>query len=131
MPHRERHNGFVEYTYAASNTQLNGRSSVGTIKIPDNYKEAMRLPGAHLWKAVMEKELKRLQELNVYKLVPKSDVPEGQNVIGSKWVIKLKTGQQSLTAMSTMEAELVAGALAMKEAVFYSCLLYTSPSPRD
>ena len=50
----------------------------------------MRLPEAHLWKAAMEKELKRLQDLNVYKLVPKSDVPEGQNVIGSKWVFKPK-----------------------------------------
>ena len=58
MAHRERHNGFVEYAYAASNTQLNGRSSTGTIKIPDNYNEAMRLPEAHLWKASMEKELK-------------------------------------------------------------------------
>ena len=46
--HRERHNGFVEYAYDASNTQLNGRSSTGTIKIPDNYNEAMRLPEAHL-----------------------------------------------------------------------------------
>ena len=90
MAHRERHNGFVEYAYAASNTQLNGRSSTGTIKIPDNYNEAMRLPEAHLWKAAMEKELKSHQDLNVYKLVRKSDVPEGKNVIGSKWVFKLK-----------------------------------------
>ena len=50
----------------------------------------MRLPEAHLWKAAMEKELKNLQDLNVHKLVPKSDVPEGQNVIGSKWVFKLE-----------------------------------------
>ena len=50
----------------------------------------MRLPEAHLSKAAMEKELKGLQDLNVYRLVPKSDVPEGQNVIGSKWVFKLK-----------------------------------------
>ena len=41
-------------------------------------------------KAAKEKELKSLQDLNVYKLVPKSDVPEGQNVIGSKWVFKRK-----------------------------------------
>ena len=50
----------------------------------------MRLPEAHLWKAAMEKELYRPQDLNVYKLVPKPDVPEGKNVIGSKWVFKLK-----------------------------------------
>ena len=37
--------------------------------------------------------------------------------------IRFKTGQQSLTAMSTMEAELVAEALAMNEAVFCSNMM--------
>ena len=39
--------------------------------------------------------------------------------------VSFRSGVQSLTAMSTMEAELVAAALAI------NCLLYTSPSPRD
>ena len=38
----------------------------------------------------------------------------------SRAPVSLKSGVQSLTAMSTMEAELVASALAMKEAVFCS-----------
>ena len=38
----------------------------------------------------------------------------------SRAPVSFKSGVQSLTAMSTMEAELVASALAMKEAVFYS-----------
>ena len=37
--------------------------------------------------------------------------------------VSFRSGVQSLTAMSTMEAELVAGALAMKEAVFRSNML--------
>ena len=37
--------------------------------------------------------------------------------------ISFKTGQQSLTAMSTMKAELVAGALAMKEPVCCSNMM--------
>ena len=44
-------------------------------------------------------------------------------VLMCKAPISFKTGQQSLTAMSTMEAELVAGALAMKEAVFCSNMM--------
>ena len=44
-------------------------------------------------------------------------------VLMCKAPISFKTGQQSLTAMSTMEAELVAGALAMKEAVFCSSMM--------
>ena len=38
----------------------------------------------------------------------------------SRAPVSFKSGVQSLTAMSTMEAELVASALAMKEAVFCS-----------
>ena len=57
MAHRERHNGLVEYAYVASNPQHNGPSSTGTIIVLDNYNEAMRLQGAHLWKAAMGKEL--------------------------------------------------------------------------
>ena len=67
--------------------------------------------------------------------------------------ISFKMGLQGLTAQSAMEAELVAAALTMKEAVFCknkmedlkfkdgfdsvplymdnTCLLYTSSSPRD
>ena len=109
----------------------------------------MRLPEARLWKAAMEKELKGLQDLNVYKLVPKSDVPEGQNVIGSKSVFKRKADNifkarivaqgwnqvhgrdcygtyapvfrlQSIRMVFTIAAE-----------KNWDCLLYTSPSPRD
>ena len=41
----------------------------------------------------------------------------------SRAPVSFKSGVQSLTAMSTMEAELVASALAMKEAVFCSNML--------
>ena len=44
-------------------------------------------------------------------------------VLMCKAPISFKTGQQSLTAISTMEAELVAGALAMEEAVFCSNMM--------
>ena len=37
--------------------------------------------------------------------------------------VSFRSGVQNLTAMSTMEAELVAGALAMKEVVFCSNIL--------
>ena len=38
--------------------------------------------------------------------------------------ISFKVGQQGLTAQSTMEAELVAAALTMKEAVFFSNMMF-------
>ena len=51
----------------------------------------MKLPEAELWKKAARKKIKSLQDLKVYTLVPKSNVPKGQNVIGSKWVFKVKT----------------------------------------
>ena len=48
---------------------------------------------ADLWREAAEKEIKSLQDLNVYKLVPRSTVPPGQKVIGTKWVFEVKTNQ--------------------------------------
>ena len=70
----------------------------------------------------------------VFKLSAFSDVNWGNNpdngkstsaylVMLSKAPISFKSGIQSLTAMSTMEAELVASALTMKEAVFCSNMM--------
>ena len=56
---------------------------------------------ADLWREAAEKEIKSLQDLNVYKLVPRSTVPPGQKVIGTKWVFKVKANQ-------TYKARLVA-----------------------
>ena len=56
---------------------------------------------ADLWREAAEKEIKSLQDLNVYKLVPWSTVPPGQKVIGTKWVSKVKANQ-------TYKARLVA-----------------------
>ena len=61
----------------------------------------MKLPEAELWKEAAQKEIKSLQDLKVYTLVPISNVPKGQNVIGSKWVFKMKTD-------NTYKARLVA-----------------------
>ena len=56
---------------------------------------------ADLWREAAETEIKSLQDLNVYKLVPRSTVPPGLKVIGTKWVLKVKANQ-------TYKARLVA-----------------------
>ena len=48
---------------------------------------------ADLWREAAEKEIKSLQDLNVYKVVPRSKVPPGQKGIGTKWVFKVKANQ--------------------------------------
>ena len=99
--HRDGMHRFAEFAYAASNAQLHSHSSQGTVTVPENYQQAMKLPEAELWKEAAQKEIKSLGDLKVYTLVPISNVPKGPNVIGSKWVFKVKTD-------STYKARLVA-----------------------
>ena len=65
----------MEYAYAVKTTQPN---------VPRNFEEAMKVSDANLWREAAEKEVKSLQHLNVYKLVPRSTVPPGQTVNGTK-----------------------------------------------
>ena len=81
---------FAEFAYAALNTQLHRHSPQGTVTVPENYQQAMKLPETELWKEAAQKEIKSLQDLNIYTLVPISNVPKGQNVIGSRWAFKVK-----------------------------------------
>ena len=99
--HRDGMHRFAEFAYAASNTQLHSHSPQGTVTVPESYQQAMKLPEAELWKEPAQKEIESLQDLKVYTLLPKSNVPKGQNVIGSKWVFKVKTD-------NTYKARLVA-----------------------
>ena len=68
---------FVEYGYAVKTTQPN---------VPQNFRDAMKLADADLWRVAVENEIKSLQDLNVYSLVPRSTVPPGKEVISTKWV---------------------------------------------
>ena len=91
MGHCEERLNFLEYAYVANNAQMQSRSEGEKVKtIPNTFKEAMRLPGAKMWKASSDKAMKSLQDLKVYTFIPNSGVPPGQKVIGSKWVYKVK-----------------------------------------
>ena len=52
---------FVEYAYASMITQPN---------VPRSFQEAMKMSDADLWRDAAEKEIKSLQDLNVYEIVP-------------------------------------------------------------
>ena len=71
----------MEYAYAVKTTQPN---------VPRNFQEEIKMSDADLWREEAEKEIKSPQDINVYKLVPRSTVPPDQMVIGTKWVFKVK-----------------------------------------
>ena len=50
----------------------------------------MSSPDSAQWILGIHDELKSLQEMGVYKLVPCSDVPTGHKILRGKWVLLLK-----------------------------------------
>ena len=62
----------MEYAYAVKATQPD---------VPIMFQEAMKMSDADLWREAAEKEIKSMQDPNVYKLVPRSTVLPSQNVI--------------------------------------------------
>jgi hypothetical protein len=60
---------------------------------PQTYRAAMSSPDASSWKAAMDKEMASCEELKVWTLVRRSDLPDGANVLPPKWVYKYKTDE--------------------------------------
>ena len=52
---------------------------------PQTYQEAMGSPESSKWKAAMEEEMNSLTENDTFTL---SDLPEGKNALGGRWVVK-------------------------------------------
>jgi hypothetical protein len=57
------------------------------------FREAMSSPDSDKWIAGIQDELKSLNEMGVYKLIPRSDVPTGRKVLRGKWVLLLKRNE--------------------------------------
>ena len=58
--------------------------------MPGRFQEAVKLPGAELRRAAAKKEMDSLEDLQVYKLIPRSTVHPGTRVYKSRWVLKVK-----------------------------------------
>jgi len=54
---------------------------------PQSIKELNKRLDKLQWKEVMKKEIEKLIRRGTWKIVPK---PEGVNIVGSKWVFRLK-----------------------------------------
>ena len=50
----------------------------------------MKLPDAELWRAAAKQEMDSLEDLQVYKVVPRSTVPPGTRVYKSRWMFKVR-----------------------------------------
>ena len=69
---------------------------------PQTYQEAMDSPESSNWKAAMEEEMNSLTENNTFTF---SDLPEGKNAVGGRWVFTMK---ETSTGAKTFKARYVA-----------------------
>jgi hypothetical protein len=60
---------------------------------PQTYRAAMASPDAPKWRAAMDKEMASCEDLKVWTLVRRTDLPAGANVLPPKWVFKIKTDE--------------------------------------
>ena len=75
IAHKDDFPQFTGYAYAAMSVQLN---------VPRTFHGAMMFPEAELWNATFNMEIKCAQDLEVFKLAPRSTVPPGQKIYKSK-----------------------------------------------
>jgi hypothetical protein len=59
-------------------------------RTPKHFKEAMASPDRRHWLNAIKTELEAVKQAGTYRLVPRSSVPNGANVIGYTWVFKIK-----------------------------------------
>jgi hypothetical protein len=66
---------------------INGADS---IPIPNTYEEAMASPWSAKWKEAMDKEIAGLMKYGTWDEKPASELPNGANLVKSKWVYTVK-----------------------------------------
>eukprot|EP00903_Cladosiphon_okamuranus_P017600 g16211.t1 len=88
--HMMHYPSFVEYAYITE-TSAQANPDPASISLPDTFKEAKASSHSAQWIAAMNKELASLKANNVYDLIPRTAVPAGYKVIGSRWVFKVKS----------------------------------------
>ena len=67
-----------------------GRDECNLLEAPTTFKEAESSTDKQKWKNAMDAEMKSLADNDVWDLVP---LPKGRKTVGSKWVYKVKTGE--------------------------------------
>ena len=100
-----------EFALATLNEIVCGKTTPLTIH------EAKSLPEWELWKASMVKEFKALQDMGVFELVKRAELPKGSKVVKTKWVYKLKQNEDG--TISKYKSRLVAQGFLLRWGIDY------------
>jgi hypothetical protein len=84
---------------------------------PATFRAAMASPDAAKWRAAMDKEMASCDQLQVWQLVQRSELPHGANVLPPKWVFKIKTDETG--AMTQYKARVTPKGFLQKEGKDY------------
>jgi len=116
----ERYGEWVEYTKShslaeATDQRIQHCLYYANICEPQTIDEALRTPEAAEWKKAADDEMKALETMNAWKLVP---LPEGKKPVGCRWVFKVKNRPDG--AIERFKARLVAKGYSQKPGVDFS-----------
>ena len=65
-------------------------SDTPDIKTPSNYDDAVNSPEGKLWRDVMDYKLTKLEEMNTWNEIDKSDIPSSTQILPGMWVHLVK-----------------------------------------
>ena len=82
---------------------------------PKTFDEALRTSEAEQWKEAANEEMKALETMNTWKLVP---LPEGKKPVGCKWVFKVKNKPDG--TVERFKARLVAKGYSQKPGIDFN-----------
>ena len=96
----------------------NGSMPLATkVFTPKTYKEAINCGNTREWQAAMEEEYANLVKNNMFKVMKKSKLPPGTNIISGRWVYKVKSNGDG--TIERFRARLVARGFQAKLGVDY------------
>ena len=81
----------AKVTYARTNTHPSCSGGGESDRVLNTFKGAMGLPEAARWKAALDKEVMSLEKHGVFKLAPIASAATGHKVVGTRWVLRIKT----------------------------------------
>src|SRR6266702_5797983 len=91
-PTRDDHPRYSVTSYGGRKRSEHAKSAQLDEVDPRTYAEAMACPDAAEWEVTCQEEMHAFEHMGVYEVVPR---PRGKNVVGSKWVFRIKRGPNS------------------------------------
>ncbi|KAF1335540.1 Integrase catalytic core protein, partial [Globisporangium splendens] len=92
----KKYDDFLIYSALNRKGKLAGRLWPQDIRVPRNYREAIRSPQTTQWRRAMDEKMNALRDKRVLEQIER--IPEGKRAISTRWVLTVKTDEQGYIA---------------------------------